>query len=285
MGRVVDDVTGQPIAGAVVIVSNRTVIAGPTPPAASASPWPMATTDASGSFDVKGLPVSGVDNNFSYVGAGYPDYPHAQWLEIFSPDGHAAYHGIWTVNPTGTTSLGTIMVAMPSAADAAWLAQINSDRMTIGNPVQPGNLTFDSATLETARFWANEMATQGFYAHQCPATDTMCKAFWLYETQAHSLPSSQNIAFGFANGIAAEAAFTAEVANCPGGNWQKCTYAENTGHYINIMSATYWAGVGSVTGLNPNTQSGNTTPFYVEDFVTPMQFGSIQSLKRGVWGV
>jgi hypothetical protein len=37
----------------------------------------------------------------------------------------------------------------------------------------------------------------------------------------------------------------AEKANCPGGNWQTCTYAGTTGHYINISNTnTVWIGMG-----------------------------------------
>jgi len=73
-------------------------------------------------------------------------------------------------------------------------------------------------------------------------------------------PSSQNIDQQPANATwqNAEAAFMGETANCPGANWQTCPFSESTGHYINIMSATNWAGVAS--------NSDN----YVENFATPI---------------
>ncbi|HEV8022244.1 MAG TPA: hypothetical protein VGP41_13310, partial [Candidatus Lustribacter sp.] len=108
-------------------------------------------------------------------------------------------------------------------------------------------------------YWAQQMLLGGFFAHTCPAAPTTCIAFTLYETQNGSPPSSQNIYEQTPNGTwqAAEAAFMAEAANCPGGDWQTCAFAETTGHYINIMAASNWAGVGSAG------------PYYVENFSTP----------------
>lgn len=284
-GRVVDDTTGQPIVGARVVISQSAVIAGATPPPASATPWPTATTAADGSFGIRNVKQTTFDANFGYVGAGYPDYPNAQWVQIFSSDGHTAYHALWSVNAGGTTNLGSIGVAMPTANDTAWLASINHDRATIGTPVETNPLTLDSVTMETARYWAGQMASYGFYAHQCATGDTACQAFWLFETQNHSLPSSQNIDYGGAETTYqnAESAFMAEVASCPGGAWMTCTYAENTGHFINIMSATYWAGLGTATGKDPTSRTGTTSVYFVQDFTTPTNFSNaIQSLRRSL---
>jgi hypothetical protein len=45
----------------------------------------------------------------------------------------------------------------------------------------------------------------------------------------------------------------AEKANCPSGNWQTCTFASNTGHYINISNTdTVWVGVGE-SRIAPST--------------------------------
>ena len=64
----------------------------------------------------------------------------------------------------------------------------------------------------------------------------------------------------------AEAGFMEEVSLCSGGRWKTCKYTEDNGHFVNIMAATDWAGVGLATGLDPTTQSGTTTPYYVENF-------------------
>jgi uncharacterized protein YkwD len=259
-GTVVDDTSGKPIAGAAVYVSEATIIAGATPPPASATPWPAATTAADGSFDVSNVAPSMWTASFAYVGTGYPVYTTAQWIDVFPTDGHAAYHAIHTIAATGTTNLGSIQIALPSAADSAWLNQINADRANIGVPPVNSPLIFDSVTLQTARYWAQQMATGNFFAHTCPPAPTTCVEFWLYETQHGSIPSSQNIDQQPANATwqNAEAAFMGETANCPGANWQTCPFSESTGHYINIMSATNWAGVAS--------NSDN----YVENFATPI---------------
>jgi hypothetical protein len=276
-GTAVDESTGRPIAGAIIYISGQTVIAGATPPPATASPWPSAITAADGSFDVKNVPASAWTVSFSYVGAGYPVYGNAQWVEIFSPDGHAAFHALRAIAPAGTTNLGSIAIALPSAGDNAWLEQINSDRATQGIPHVATPLTFDSVTLQTARYWTGQMASGDFFAHTCPAVPAGCQEFWLYETQRGSIPSAQNISEQGASGSwqAAEAAFMAETANCAGGNWQTCTFSETTGHYINVMQAANWAGVGMTqTVMAPAVQ------YYAENFSTPSGISTIVSISR-----
>jgi hypothetical protein len=274
-GTAIDDTTGRPIAGAVVYVSGETVIAGATPPAATATPWPSATTAADGSFDVKNVPPSSWTASFAYVGAGYPIYTNAQWIEIFPADGHAAFHALRSIATAGTTTLGNIAIALPSAADSAWLKQIESDRATLGVPPVQSPLVFDSVTLQTARYWAGQMQSGDFFAHTCPAAPTTCIQFWLYETQHGSVPSAQNISEQGSNGSwqAAEGAFMAETANCPGGNWQTCAYTETTGHYINIMEAANWAGVGSA-----QSAAAPFTQYYAENFSTPAGISNVESI-------
>ena len=281
-GFAVDETTGAAISGANVVISQSAVIAGATPPAATASPWPRTTTAPDGSFDVHNVAPSTWTMDFSYVGGGYPIYANAQWVQIFSSDGHAAYHGIASIATTGTTDLGRVKIALPTSTDLAWLAGINSDRANVGTPPVTTPLNFDSVTLQTARYWANQMASNGFFAHGCPPSTPSCSAFWLYETQHGSIPSSQNIAYSYSTWQQAESAFMAEQSTCPGGNWQTCTFSESTGHYISIMSANYWAGVGIATGKDPNTQTGSTTPYYVENFASPSGFLSVQSLLRSL---
>jgi hypothetical protein len=270
-GIAVDEATGRPIAGAGVYVSGGTVIAGATPPAPAASPWPSTTTAADGSFDVKNVATSSWTASFAYAGAGYPVYTNAQWIEIFPVDGHAAFHAIRSVAAAGTTTLGSIAIALPSSADITWLNQINSDRATLGVPAVTSPLIFDSITLQTARYWAVQMESGDFFAHTCPAEPTTCVAFWLYETQRGSVPSAQNISEQGSNGSwqAAEAAFMAETANCPSSDWQTCPYTETTGHYINIMEAANWAGVGSAQTAAPIVQ------YYAENFSTPSGISNI----------
>lgn len=218
-----------------------------------------AITAGDGTFDVKNVSASNWTVNFAYVGAGYPVFSNAQWVEIIPTDGHAAFHALRSIALSGTTRLGTLTLALPTATDTAWLNKINSDRVTGGVPPSTSPLTFDSITLQTARYWAQQMLLNGFFAHACPVAPTTCVAFTLYETENGSPPSSQNIYEQNPNGSwqAAEAAFMAEAANCPGGNWQTCTFNETTGHYINIMAASNWAGVGSAG------------QYYVENFNTP----------------
>ncbi len=278
-GAAVDDTSGQPIAGAAVYVSGQTVIAGATPPAVPSAAWPSATTAADGTFDVKNVPPSTWTASFAYLGAGYPVYTGAQWVDIFPRDGHAAYHAIVSVAAAGTTALGTIAIALPGAGDLAWLNQINSDRAGLGVPAATSPLVFDSVTLQTARYWAAQMESGDFFAHDCPASASTCTAFWLYETQRGSVPSAQNISRQGAGGSwqAAEAAFMSESANCPGGNWQTCPSTESTGHYINIMQASNWAGVGTA-----QTVSAPVVQYYAENFSAPGSISTIAAARRAL---
>jgi hypothetical protein len=249
-GAVVDDTNGKPIAGAAVSVGGAT-----------------ATTGADGTFDVKNVPPSSSTVSFAYVGAGYPVYPNAQWVDVVPADGHAAYHAIHSIAVTGTTNLGTLAIALPSPSDIAWLKQINGDRATRGVPAVNAALTFESVTLQTARYWAGQMESGGFFAHTCPTGAPSCSPFWLYETEHGGMPSSQNIDMQVANGTwqTAEAAFIAEIGNCPGGDWQTCPFSESTGHYINIMQAANWAAVAS------------TGPYFVENFSAPAAANALYS--------
>lgn len=262
-GVIVDDVTGRPIAGATVIISGTTLVAGATPPADIS--WPSATSAADGSFEVDDVVPTSWTVDFSPAGARYPIYDRVQWIEIFSPDGHAAYHGIWSLNSQGTTDLGRIAIAKPGAADEAWLAQINSDRAKVGIPAATAALSFDSLTLESARYWVKQMASYPFFSHQCPSRDTSCEALSLWQAQHHAWTSSQNIAWHSFTWATAEQRFMSEMHKCRDGNWTTCPFSEATGHYINIMSATCWAGVGSAVGR------GDRARYYVENFTSPQQ--------------
>jgi hypothetical protein len=208
-GAAVDDVTGRPIAGARVVISATTIIVGATAPPAKSLHWPTATTGPDGAFEVDNVPPSTWTMDFKYLATDYPKYPNAQWVEIFPIDGHAAYHGIWSIATSGTTSLNDVAVARPNVADIAWLAGVNADRAKVGVPAVARPLAFDSVTLEAARYWAKQMAEAGFFAHGCPAGDPTCKSLWLWQTQHHSMPSSQNIAGGYPSQRGAEAAFMA----------------------------------------------------------------------------
>lgn len=263
-GRLVDDSTGAAIAGATVVIST-TQYNGATPPP---GPVPESTTAPNGTFTVSGIPPSTNTIDWSYYGAGYPTYQNAEYVDVFGTDGHAAYHGVFSVAPTGTTQIGTIQIAMPSATDNAWLAGINNDRANIGVPAVTTPLIFDSIMLEAARRWAGYMATNGWYAHACPTSGSYapCEGTWLWETLNHGIPTAENIGYADPSWSDFESQVMAEKANCPNGNWQTCTYSESTGHYINEMSATMWAGVGSALGEDPSTHTGSNTPYYDTEF-------------------
>ncbi len=218
-----------------------------------------------GSFDVTNVAPSTATVDFTYLGAGYPAYPDAQWVDIVPTDGHAAYHAIRSIATTGTTNLGSIAIALPSATDIAWLARINDDRATLGVPPVNAPLIFESITLQTARYWGGANANRRFFLTRLPV-----RAFGVHRLLAlchaarrYAVVAKHRSAAGRRTWQAAQSAFMAETANCPGANWQTCTYSEATGHYINIMQAANWAGVGAAG------------PDYVENFSTPASVNAL----------
>jgi hypothetical protein len=277
-GVVVDDATGAPVGGATVVVSGTTPVAGATPPPADAATFPSTTTRADGWFAVTGVAPTSWSVDFGTLGPGHPRIAHAQWIEVFPRDRHAAYHAVRTVAPAGVTDVGVVALAQPSAADDAWLARINGDRRARDPAAAP--LIFDSVTLQTARYWARLMATHAFFDHYCPAELSDCISFWKFETERGSPPSAQNLAYGFADWRGAQSGFMGEVARCPQPDgWERCAFDEKTGHFVNIMRASNWAGVAVAFGppLADDAHAGDapkSAAYFAENFATPHALGA-----------
>jgi hypothetical protein len=265
-GRVVDGVSGKGIAGATVVVSPE-AFPGATPPP-QALDVPRATTNATGYFRVRDLQRGALRKwSWKYVSASLPVIQHPQWVEVWANDGgaHAVYHGFQTVRYRAANDVGTVTLLDPTADELAWAKRVGYDRAHVGVPTVTVPLHFDNVSLAAGRRWAAYMAANKWFAHQCPPPNTgyaPCVETWAWEIANHGLPSAEDVAAGFADWRKAESSFMAERANCPHADWKTCPYAETTGHYINIMAATAWLGLGEAS-----TSSGY--PFWDMEFTGP----------------
>jgi hypothetical protein len=251
-GRVVDDATGRPIAGALVVISPVAYSSHSLPLGANAD-VPHAVSDARGRFVVLELlksqwPVW----SWKYIGSRL-SVRNPQWVEIFPRGGdpHVSYHGFRTIDDRRSNHLSTIALTVPTPDEAAWKRRVEDDRAHEGSPPVTIPLVFDEITLEAGRRWAAYMAANNWYAHTCPPPGPYapCIDTWNWEAMHHGMPSAENVDINV-SWEGAESAFMQERFNCPHLSWRRCVWAENTGHYINIMSSKNWIGLGIAVGSN-----------------------------------
>jgi hypothetical protein len=269
-GRVVDE-NGKAVVGATVVISPTAYTGGTLPSGLKQMP-PHGTTDGKGEFKVSGLVSAAMSYwSWAYIDKTIPDVPYPEWVEVFPRgDSRAPYHGFQTVRAGRANNLGTIVLVVLTKADLAEKTAMESDRATLGVPRVLTPLTFDSIQVAAGRRWSAYMATTGWFNHPCPPPHTgyaPCMSTWKWEIERHGMPSAENIDYGSSDWPVAEAAFMQERFNCPGRNWKRCTWAENTGHYINIMDDQDWVGLGvafSKTGV----------PYYDQEFGGPAEYTS-----------
>lgn len=196
------------------------------------SPLPTATTSSAGAF-VVAVPSAG-----TYM------------LTIGKDVTYATLHRTVTV-ASGGVELGVLKVAALSADEQAWVADINTQRATVSVPISFGNLVVDEYAEEQAR--AEAAAIAGATEPYDDATEELFVANYFASPGAIYGASGVADLVGSAGAfLTADAQWMAEKTNCPGGNWQTCTFAANTGHYINVSSTeNVWIGVGeSGSSLN-----------------------------------
>ncbi len=235
VGVVVDYRTHRPIAGAVVLISpQRSADMSPV----DGSGAQTTVTGPDGSFAVTNLARS--FGPLSFGGARYAD---PEFVAVYPPrgSGYVGFHGIVDVAPGTTSSMKLVALVAPSAGDYRWLARVNGLRARFAKPP----LHFDSGLIVAAQHWANTMASRGIYQHHCPAALAGCRTARQYEIAGSMLLSGQNIAARQppTTWQAIESGIDAEIRNCPAGGWQICPYREDTGHVINLLSASHWIGL------------------------------------------
>jgi uncharacterized protein YkwD len=244
---------GQPIVGADVYVGSALVL-GANAPATVPSYASHATTGSDGSFAIPGLA------------------PGTYALTIFAPAPHVAVLHQNIAVATGNAQ-GAYLMTVPSASEAAWFAQETLDRQLY----DAAPLALDESALEAGRYWANFMATNGYFAHCIPASscdsgdttappasygpqDVNPEDRFLYFHGYATASEGENIAAAYATWEDADAAFMSEAANCPSGSPASCAFSDTTGHFLNIVDTQYvWAGFG--IAISPGG-----TAYYDEEF-------------------
>jgi uncharacterized protein YkwD len=248
----------DPVAGAIVVIGTS-LIAGATAPPSLPSGDVMAVANSGGAF---ALDTTATGTAYIMVFPGASDTSHT-----------AAIHRTVSL-VSGKNVLPVQLMAAVTSDEAGWLAQVNADRAANGAPP----LVFDEALVESARYWANFMGRTGYFNHCIPAsscggtatpppgaapqdaTPATRDAYF----NAYFGSWGENIAAGFPNWESAESAFMAEKANCPGDTATGCPFNDSTGHFLNIVDASYlWVGLGEAT----NGESYGT--YYDQEFDAP----------------
>lgn len=242
-GTVIDREDGTPVARAVVL-SGSQLIVGATPPPVLPRGVVATTTDNEGNFALPAEAARG----------GY--------LEVLPADGHVPLHA----RLRATADRLAYRLLRPTAAEIAWLDQLNRDRAA--NGVAP-SLVLDEIAEETARYRATSMAITGAYRH--------ADAFSHYEELGGIYPpgggsAAENIdaIFGPSTWREAQRNFMIEKCNvtrsCPNGP----VFGGETGHFRAIVNPTaIWAGVAEVpNGKAPSfIAAGGRTDYYAQVFV------------------
>lgn len=160
----------------------------------------------------------------------------------------------------GTLVLGTIHLAKLSSTESQWLRDLNERRSAVSYPAT-GAVVIDEYAQEQARQWATDVD-----AGKTQYTDA---GYAPYQQAYASAPGAIGSAAGALDGNTtwqhAESAWFAEKANCPDGNWTTCTFADDTGHYINLSeNDDVWAGIGEGAAAAPSsTGIGGFYPYDV----------------------
>ena len=244
---------GLPIAGADVYVGNELVL-GTSAPASVPAGQAHTTTATDGSFTIAGLA------------------PGTYALTIFAPAPHTAVVHRDLVIAKSAAS-GTYYMTAPSAIESAWLAQQNIDRTAFA----AAPLALDESALEAARYWASFMARNDYFGHcvpesSCDAGDTTPlpatygpqdaspQTRFAYFHGFSGGSEGENIAAGFPTWQAVDLAFMSEQSLCPNDSPAGCPFTNATGHFLNIIDASYaWTGVAVAT-------ASSSVPFYDEEF-------------------
>jgi uncharacterized protein YkwD len=227
---------GASVTGNVVDLDTNAAIAGASVTVTGAAGATQTTSAGSGAFAFAAQP-----NALVAIGVTAPGYaPSLQGYTV-----------------AGTVVRPVKLVAI-RAEIAAWLTLVNSDRAANGAPP----LALSNELTIAARAQAVDEDRAGYIAHWNTAgqsADDQCLV-------SATMVCAQNGAGGFASTTAAEAAFLAERANCPGGVAAGCTYAENTGHFINLVTSNGNVGLGaSHVNANAYTQDFAIVPTAVTD--------------------
>ena len=242
-GTVVDYATGAGLSGATVTVGslpnastcNEAQTQSLNVCGTPAAPAQTAMTASNGTFTI---------NN---VTAG------AHMLTVANGAGYATLHAQIAV-ASGANALGTFKITALSSDEQHWLADVNAQRATVSSPTSFANLAVDEYAEEQARKWAADVVSG--------ATTYGDAGYAPYQTAYGQQPGAMYGASGVLALVGnagaylqADTNWMSEKANCPNGDWQTCTFADNTGHYMNLSNTVdVWVGLGeSANAFNYST--------------------------------
>lgn len=215
-GTVIDGDTGMPIAHVPVAVmpaspASQELMNGDDAPAAAL----VTSTDDSGHFSL-------------------PKPEGSYFLDAYGARaGRVSFHGVFRED-----SAGTIRLLRPTDEERAALAQLNAFRASRGIAAA---LVFDENLMESARYWAALERSAQRIGHTCAALDNPqdCVEFNAFYHRLPGAPGEwfcgQNAAFDTVSAWSDPDRGFEDEEHQAGGE---------RGHYINIMSANRWIGLG-----------------------------------------
>lgn len=240
-GVVIDQRSGAPIQGITVAVERYDgaydpMMAGDAP--SRAPGVSTGTTGSNGSFSIA-APAAGAIAVAVYGGSR----------------GYISFHGVFA---SRLDRLPVLRLIAATQEERRALAQINAFRRAPGGAAEFGTqqpLVFDQNLVETARYWAAVEKQARRIGHTCAelANPTGCVEFNAYFHRLPGAPqeddSGQNAAFDSdPSWTEPNRLFEIEGTRC-GYNWHACPggaerSSAQTGHYVNLMSAQRWIGLG-----------------------------------------
>ncbi|MBV8726719.1 MAG: hypothetical protein JO233_02955 [Candidatus Eremiobacteraeota bacterium] len=250
-GTITDTATHAVLHGATIVIGQlpssgcaATQTDTSNPCGVPAAPTTGTTTDSNGHFSIT-LTSGGT------------------FMLTVADGGYATLRRTVVVGTTNVDASGSI--SHLSADEIAWLADINAKRTTISVPRSFANLTIDEYAERQARKWAADVAAG--------ITQYGDNGYGPYGAAYAASPGAIYQAAGVLAAVpppggqwnTAEGQWFGEKANCPNGNWQTCTFAANTGHYI-LLSDT----VDVWLGLGESSQAGNLPGFGLQYFYNAM---------------
>jgi hypothetical protein len=167
---------------------------------------------------------------------------------------YATLHRTFLAN---NTSLGVLKVAALSADEQAWVTDVNNQRATVSDPASYPNLVVDEYAEEQARAEVAGIVS-GAEPYGDP-TELYYGNIMLSEPgDMYGFRSVADLVGSEGAYLQADANWMSEKANCPNGVWQTCTFAEDTGHYINISATDdVWIGMAESSASYVNQTYGN----------------------------
>lgn len=187
---------------------------------------------------------------------------------------YATLHRSVTV-VAGANVLGTVKITALSTDEQNWLVDVNNQRATVSVPTSFANLQVDEYAEEQARLWAANVVA-GTTAYSDAAYAPYQAAYGASSGSMYSAAGALNLGGAASQYLLIDQIWMAEKSNCPSGNWQTCTFAGNTGHYMNISNTnTVWVGLGeSNTSFASSNYPGIGTQIWTYDLMLIENLGS-----------